>query len=68
MSQFQTRPAVQGIVKYFTQPHWNLTEQAKVKRQNPELYRRLKAEAAEFDRLLAQQTAAPNRSTHPFNL
>jgi len=54
VSQFQTRPAVQGIVKYFTQQHWDLTEQAKVKRQNPELYRRLKAEAAEFDRLLAQ--------------
>ena len=58
MSQFQTRPAVQGIVKYFTQQHWNLTEQAKVKRQNPELYRRLKAEAAEFDRDWAQQVAA----------
>ena len=61
MSQFQRLPTVQGTVKYFTQKHWNLAEQDKVKRQNPELYMRLKAEAAEFDCTFAQQVAVRNQ-------
>lgn len=58
---YPTESSVQGLAKFFTKKHFNLSEQAKIFKENPALYQRLKQEGAALDRKLDERVIEIDR-------